>query len=120
MNLKERYIKVLGVALLVSGVLPACSSLVSGDVIADIEHGYFKANVERLAIEFNLTPVIWDESIKECDWNQVTSYPIKAKTPEEVIDKYLQTQDFAIEVSKVDRHIKVIYKGPSQRLEVCS
>lgn len=81
--------------------------------------GTFNNNVERLASELGFTPVIWDERVSNCVWEQVTEYIIPETEPKKIIAYYAETQDFKPLFSNVDSHVRLMYVGPLSRIQGC-
>lgn len=87
--------------------------------VGQIRVGLFNHNLERLALEFGFTPVIWDERVTNCVWEQVTEYAIPETEPKKIIAYYAETQDFKPLFSNVDSHVRLMYVGPLSRIQGC-
>ena len=102
-------------------LLSGCTATSEQNIVqGEVYQGFFKANVERLAIEYNLTPVLWEADLLGCDWIQQTNYAINAETPTGMLAQYASTQDFKITVSTKDGHTQMVYVGPRDRLLICN
>lgn len=89
--------------------------------------GGFRENFERLAIQWDFAPVIWDEKVHNCVWEQVTEYEIKdTKTGEPFSDSrdvlffYADTLDFVPRFNDIDKSVVMIYQGPENRVSDCA
>jgi hypothetical protein len=83
--------------------------------------GTFNNNVERLAELLGFSPVIWDERVKNCIWEQVTEYDVPSKYVEarDVLAFYASTLDFKPAYSEVDTSVQLIYVGALSRIQDC-
>lgn len=83
--------------------------------------GTFNNNVERLAELLGFSPVIWDERVKNCIWEQVTEYDVPSKyvEPRDVLAFYASTLDFKPAYSEVDTSVQLIYVGALSRIQDC-
>lgn len=84
-----------------------------------VQPGYFKENFERLSLEAGYSTVVWDRRVRECIWEQPTGFIIPRNDAKEALAFYARTQDFYLHFSQLDMHVRLEYKGPSQRLRHC-
>ena len=92
-----------------------------------VYQGSFRENFERLATQWDFAPVIWDEKVNNCVWEQVTEYEIKdTKTGEPFFDSrdvlffYADTLDFVPRFNDIDKSVVMIYQGPENRVSDCA
>lgn len=95
------------------------TGMVEPDYVPIVNVGSFRENLHRLAEEFSFGPVIWDARVKDCLWDQVTSYEIPHSEPRDVIGFYASTLDFKAVFSDFDSSVQLFYVGPQKRIKHC-
>lgn len=85
-----------------------------------VQKGTFHENVERLAVAFGFSPVIWDDRTGQCAWEQVTEYQLPEGDSRTAFAYYVSTLDFKAVFSEVDSHVQLVYVGPISRIQECA